>query len=484
MTNFQSMLLSSAATSDAATSATILGPLAILAVGVAIVLGMILVLRLNAFFALITAALAVSLLAPGDLAIKAVRVADAFGVTAGKIGISIAMAAVIGSAMTASGAADRIVAAILRAFGQKRAPMALATSGFVLSVPVFFDTVFYLLCPLARSTYRRTGVHYLRYLLALGAGGTATHTLVPPTPGPLAAAENLQVDIGLMMLIGAAVGVPSTIAGLAFAAWVDRRLPLAAPPTFDEQDQLPHEHAVLPGLLLSLLPILLPVGLIAGHAIAMQADPAGFADGQLAWLAVAGNPNIALMLSAAVALLTYVLRRRPSRNDVTKMVEESLLSAGVIILITAAGGAFGAMLKDANVGDAVQAIFADKQGAAGIALLLLAFATASMMKLSQGSTTVAMITASGMIYAMISEVQTDGSVHYLELGYHRAYLASAVGCGAMVAAWMNDSGFWVFCRMGGLSESEGLRTWTPITSIMGFAGLAGTIVMAQLWPLV
>ncbi len=475
MTSCDVLFLWGAASTVNPAASSIAGPLAILAVGVAIVLGMILVLRLNAFFALITAALVVSLLAPGDLALKAVRVADAFGLTAGKIGIAIAMAAVIGSAMTASGAADRIVGAILGLLGQKRAATALAASGFVLSIPVFFDTVFYLLCPLARSTYRRTGKQYLRYLLALGAGGTATHTLVPPTPGPLATSQNLGVDIGLMMLVGAAVGIPSTLAGLAFAAWIDRRMPLATPPVFDEREQLPHENAVLPGLFMSLLPIVLPVLLIAGHAIAMQVDPQEFADGNLAWLAVAGNPNIALMLSAALAMLTYVLRRRPSKSDLSAMVEESLLSAGVIVLITSAGGAFGAMLKEANVGGAVQAIFSGEQRAAGMVLLFLAFAMASMMKLSQGSTTVAMITASGMMNAMIADES---------LGYHRVYLATAIGCGAMVAAWMNDSGFWVFCRMGGLSESEGLRAWTPLTSIMGFAGLAATAAMAMIWPLV
>jgi GntP family gluconate:H+ symporter len=252
-------------------------------------------------------------------------------------------------------------------------------------------------------------------------------------------------------------------------------MPLATPPVFDEREKLPHEHAVLPGLFMSLLPIVLPVLLIAGHAVAMQVDPKGFADGNLAWLAVAGNPNMALMLSAALALLTYVLRRRPSKSDLSAMVEESLLSAGVIVLITSAGGAFGAMLKEANVGGAVQAIFSGEQRAAGMALLFLAFAMASMIKLSQGSTTVAMITASGMMNAMIADES---------LGYHRVYLATAIGCGAMVAAWMNDSGFWVFCRMGGLSESEGLRAWTPLTSIMGFAGLAATAAMAMIWPLV
>jgi GntP family gluconate:H+ symporter len=461
--------------------------LILLAIGVAVVLGMILVLRLNAFFALISAALAVSLLAPGELGQKVVRVTEAFGTTAGKIGIAIAMAAVIGSAMTASGAADRIVGAFLGFLGERRAATALAASGFVLSIPVFFDTVFYLLCPLARSTYRRTGRHYLKYLLALGAGGTATHTLVPPTPGPLFAAEELGVDIGLMILVGIIVGVPSTIAGLLYASWLDPRLKLATPPTSPAETAAPATEN-LPGLGLSLAPIVLPVLLIAGNAVVSQivrraaAVPDGSTTTWQRWaidaepaLSVVGNPNLALILSAAIALLTYVGVRRPSRSETSRLVEESLLSAGAIVLITSAGGAFGAMLGKAGVGEAVNQLVATDNAVASFSLLLLAFGVSSLLKLSQGSTTVAIITASGMINAMIGDTTLD---------FHRVYLASAIGCGAMVAAWMNDSGFWVFCKMGGLSESEGLRAWTPLTAIMGFAGMAATIAMAAVWPLI
>ena len=448
-------------------------PLAVLGVGVAVVLGMILALRLNAFFALIAAALVVSLLSPGAIDDKAVRVAEAFGATAGKIGISIAMAAVIGAAMTASGAADRIVRAFLRLLGEPRAGAAMAASGFVLSIPVFFDTVFYLLCPLARSMHRRTGRHYLKYLLALGAGGTATHTLVPPTPGPLAAGETLGVDVGMMMLVGLAVSVPATIAGMAFAAWMDRRLVLATPPELDDE-HVEAPDSALPGLAISLAPIVLPIVLIAGHAVASQTALAETHRTVVGWLAFAGNPNIALMAAAAISLLTYVAQARPARQVVSLLVEESLAGAGVIILITAAGGAFGMMLKEAGVGDSVDRLFGDRD-VAGYGILLLAFAIASMMKLSQGSTTVAMITASSMIAAMVGE---------RSLGFHHAYLTSAVGCGAMVSSWMNDSGFWVFCRMGGLNEREGLKTWTPLTSLMGFTGMIATMALSTLFPLV
>src|SRR5918993_4395324 len=197
-------------------------PLVILGVGMAAILGGILVLRLNAFVALIAAAILVSLLAPGDAATRITRVAEAFGRTAGTIGIVIALAAIIGRAMMDSGAADRIVSAFLSLLGHRRGAHALTASGYVLSIPVFFDTVFYLLAPLAGSMYRQTGRNYLRYMMAIAAGAVATHTLVPPTPGPLAVAGLLGVDVGTMILMGGLVALPAAAVGLLFSVWADK----------------------------------------------------------------------------------------------------------------------------------------------------------------------------------------------------------------------------------------------------------------------
>jgi hypothetical protein len=159
-------------------------PLLILLFGVAIVLGLIIVLKVNAFLALVVAAIFVSFCAPGEMGDKVERVARAFGSTAGGIGIVIALASIIGKCMLDSGAADRVVRFFVGFMGERRAPLALMGSGYVLAIPVFFDTVFYLLVPLARSLHRRTKTHYLKYILAIAAGGAITHTLVPPTPGP------------------------------------------------------------------------------------------------------------------------------------------------------------------------------------------------------------------------------------------------------------------------------------------------------------
>ena len=244
-----------------------MSPLLILAVGIAVVLGMIIFFRINAFIALITAAIAVSLLAPGAVEGKIARVADAFGRSAGSIGIVIALAAVIGQCMMDSGAADRIVRTFLKLLGEKRAPLVLMGSGFVLAVPVFFDTVFYLLVPLARSLFRRTKKNYLLYILAISAGAAITHTLVPPTPGPLLMAATLGVDIGLMILVGGLVAVPAALAGIAFSVIVDRKMNIPMRQAGNLPDPEPLEESQLPTVFASLLPIALPVVLISCHTV-------------------------------------------------------------------------------------------------------------------------------------------------------------------------------------------------------------------------
>jgi H+/gluconate symporter-like permease len=554
-----------------------LHPFLILGIGVAIVIGMIIGLRLNAFVALITAALAVSLLAPGAVADKVARVATAFGGTAGGIGIVIAMAAIIGDCLMKSGAADRIVKAFLKVLGEKRSPIALAGSGFVLSIPVFFDTVFYLLVPLARSLFRSTKKNYLLYILAISAGGAVTHTLVPPTPGPLLMAQQLGVDLGIMIGIGCLVGLPASIAGLLFAVFINRRMPI-------EMRALPGEDLAessevasarpLPGLFVSLLPIVLPVALIGlSTALETRANgeraaqvreselkdldglyaATGAADsGALAVVKAAlppraaatpatvasalnealtsrtafgaaanlsranlamvehenrlvlektlpedilarhvwdtpkrkasdvgqlyGNANLALLLSAVIAVFLYVRQCRPGKKEFSDLVEGSLMSGGLIILITSAGGAFGAMLAAAKIGPAIEAIFPSSAGGGGgFVLLFLGFGISALLKFAQGSTTVAVITASGMIAAMADVMQ---------LGFHPVYLATAIGGGGLVGAWMNDSGFWIVAKMSGLTEMEALKSWTPMLAVLGGTTFVFTLLLAFVLPLV
>lgn len=457
-----------------------IGPIAIFVIGVATVIGMIVVLRLNAFLALISAALVVSLLAPGEPAEKVSRVAEAFGSTVGSVGIVIALAAIIGKAMMDSGAADRVVRMFVGGLGERRGAQALMGSSFALAVPVFFDTVFFLLVPLARSMYRRTKRNYLKYLMAVSAGAAVTHTLVPPTPGPLAVAGLLAVDVGMMILVGLLVAVPSVIAGMLFAGWLDARMPVPLRPG---ASGIPEEEAGLevepPGLLWALLPIALPIALIAANTVVSamaRAEAAGIWAQLAPYTAVLGNANFALLIAAALALWVYSTQRRAGKEQMASAVEQALMSAGVIILITAAGGAFGAMLRAAEIGPALEGLFLTEAGTSGLALLAVAFGLASLLKIAQGSSTVAMITASGIVVAMID---APGA-----LAFHPVYLATAIASGSLVGSWMNDSGFWLYTKMGGLTETEALKSWTPLLAILGLVGMATTTLLAVVLPLV
>ena len=461
-------------------AALITSPWLILLAGVATIVGLIVVARANAFLALVAAALVVSILAPGDTAGKAARVAAAFGAAAGSIGIVIALAAIVGRCMTESGAADRIVRAFLRAFGEDRGDVALVGSGYVLSVPVFFDTVFYLLVPLARSMTRQTGRHYVRNLCAIAAGACATHTMVPPTPGPLAVAANLGVDLGLLMAVGLLVAAPASAVGLAVSRWRDRTLRIdyralpgaeaEAPPLADDE---------LPPLWLSLVPIVLPVLLIAGHSALSAAVARGspIPAGLLGVAGLVGDPNLALLLSAIAALALLRAQRHPTRARVALMVEESLMSAGMIILITAAGGAFGTMLREADVGAGVGTLVGSpgSPGARGLPVLLLAALVSVVFKVAQGSSTVAMITTSALFGAML-----PGGAG---LAFHPVYLALAIAGGSLVGTWMNDSGFWIFAKMGNLTEGETLRSWTILSASVGLTGILVTCALAWLMPM-
>jgi GntP family gluconate:H+ symporter len=571
-------------------------PLLVLGVGVVVVIGMIIVLRANAFVALITAAIVVSLMSAGPLSEKIARVATEFGTAAGKIGIVIAMAAVIGKCLMDSGAADRIVRSFLRALGEKRASVALMGSGFVLSVPVFFDTVFYLLVPLARSLWRRTRKNYVLYVTAIACGGAITHTLVPPTPGPLVVAETMGIDLGKMIMMGILIGLPTAVVGLVVCRVMNRIFDIPMRPYSGEAEPVPLVDDELPPLWLSLLPIVLPVLLISTHTVTntianaehqalmregnvfdwsalaatlrtvdhqqepplaklgvwqrlpqdvrasirggaasetglraalvelaaderLRREPALAAVSlpdaaqrlldrkwerlsaeekqRFNWMlleatfpgevkstprrtasqvtALLGDPNLTLLLSAAIAMLTLVRWRNLTLRQLGRTTETALMSGGVIILITAGGGAFGAMLRESGIKEAIEGSF-DMGGAnVGIVMLLLSFGIAAVMKVAQGSSTVSMITTSSMVAAMGLSSQ--------ELGFDPVYLALAIGTGSLVGSWMNDSGFWIFARMSGFTEVEALKSWTILLVIVAVFGLGFTALGAWVMPM-
>ena len=475
-------------------------PLLILLIGLLFVIGLIVYARLNPFLALLAAALIVSFLskpAPGtegDWTAQVTRVGTALGEMAGKIMILIAMGSLIGQAMTRSGAADRIVRGIVRLFGQKRMPEALLSSGFVLSIPVFYDATFYLLLPLARAVYRMTQKHYVLYLLAIGFGATLSHTLIPPTPGPLMVAREMGVSIGTMMLLSGMVGFCTMPFALLIARFLDHRNPeiLIEDPVIREalkplgdissadalKDEIGAEPTMkLPSFFAAILPILLPVALIAGASITKSLCGES---AQTLWqkiIYLAGDAQVALIISALTAFTVLQLTQRLSLRELEKEMGTALQAAGNIILITSAGGAFGAMLRACGVGERIQELMVSGNGTLpGLGVLLLAFLTASMIKTAQGSSTTAMITTAGIFSTL--------SLSSAALGFHPGYVAVAIGVGSCVTGWMNDSGFCIFASMSGLRETDVLKTWTVGLALMGLVGICVTMILSQIIPLI
>jgi len=456
-----------------------LSPLLVLLLGVALVIVLIVVVRVNAFLALITAAFVVSLLSPGAWDEKIGRAVAEFGATAGKIGVMIALAAVIGKCLMDSGSADRIVRTCLGLIGESRAPIALMTSGFVLSIPVFFDTVFYLLVPLARSLCRVTRSHYSLSILAIGAGAALTHTLVPPTPGPLAVAGTLGVEVGHMILIGILVGLPAAVLVYPVIKWLDRAMPLPVRPYVGETEATTSASNDLPPFWVAIAPVLLPVLLISANTIVkviVKTNPGWQSIANLT--GVVGDPNAALLLAAIVAMGTVVWKRRLSLSALGRLTEEALMSAGIIILITSAGGAFGAMLRQTGISEEIKVFAGAQSSAGGILLLSMGFLIAAIMKTAQGSSTVAMLTTAAIMAALFDTPESLAA----HLHCHPVYLALAIGAGSLVFCWMNDSGFWVVARMSVWSEIEALKLWTVTAAAAGVAAFLVTILFALLLP--
>jgi gluconate:H+ symporter, GntP family len=478
-------------------------PVFILSIGVLIVVGGIIGLKLHPFLALLLGAFVVALLTPVSaveqfalargsapaaalaLSKKSIgdRIVTEFGSTAGKIGVLIAMASIIGKSMLESGAAERIVRSLLSLTGVSRAPLSFLFGSFFLGIPVFFDTVFYLMIPLAKAMTLRLGKNYLLLVLCVTAGAAMANSLVPPTPGPLFLISEMQIPIGMMMVGGTLVGLVTVAAGYPFAVWANRRWPVPLRDSIDArlediQTLNARKDSDLPSLGFSLLPILIPLVFISADASmdtfftrdSLAAQPL-FIQKLISVGRFVGEKNMALIMGAMAALLLLVLQKKGDHDAVSTAVQAALMSAGIIILITAAGGAFGGMLQQTGISERIAELTQGYQ----MALIPLAFFITAIVRTAQGSATVAMITASGILSGM-------SNIGHLE--FHQLYLGLAIACGSKLVPWMNDSGFWIVCKMSNLTEKEALKTFSPLLTIMGLVGLIVIVIAAKLFPLI
>ncbi|MEX2124095.1 MAG: SLC13 family permease [Woeseia sp.] len=470
-------------------------PMFVLIVSMAFVVVGIAVLKIHPFFVLILAAVLVGMLSSqlpdagyANHLIRAVELSmSELGSVAGSIAFVILLAAVIGMCMLESGAADRIVRRAIAVLGESRAPLALLAAGFFLSIPVFFDTVFFLLLPIARALALRTGRNYVLYILAICAGAVVTHVLVAPTPGPLLVAEILRpvgVELGTSMLAGILAGIPPAVAMLYLARRIDARKPIDLRETpgislNELEDAAARPDSELPPFLLSVLPVVVPVLLISASSIVdagaanapATGGPSGTFPAELTYYVnFLGNKNVAMLIGTAIAVYILARQKKMGLQSVTEAVGPTIATGGVIVLTTAAGGAFGAMIRHSGVGDVIRVIAEDYR----INYVLLSWLVAAVIRLAQGSATVAMITSAGLMTAIVA----DGSA----LPVHPIYIFLAIGFGSTFCSWMNDSGFWVVGKLAGFTERETLQTWTVLTIFISVFGLIQLLLVSRLLP--
>jgi GntP family gluconate:H+ symporter len=478
-------------------------PLFILLSGIIVVVGGIIFLKLHPFLALLIAALSVAILTPEaythqffmskgmtdaealKLAHKSIgeRIATEFGNTCAKIGILIAMAAIIGKSMLDSGAAEKIVRSMLKVTGSKNAPLGFTLSSFFLTIPVFVDTVIFLMMPLAKAMGMKLGKNYLLLALSVIAGAVMANSYVPPSPGPLFLIGAMNVPIGLMMICGLLLGLCTITVGYFVAVYLNKKydIPLRDSPDSRLEDiaaLAKKDDKDLPSLGWAIIPALFPMVMICIRSffeafVKVDGDITGlpFINSLIEVVLFFGDKNIALLSGALFALLVLIQQKKNEKGKLTSFVQNALMSGGGIILITASGGAFGGMLQQSGISQRIADLSSNFQ----LALIPLAFLITMIVRTAQGSATVALITASGILSGMAQQANLE---------FHPVYLCLAIGSGAKLIPWMNDAGFWIMCKTSNLSETEALKTIAPMQSIMGITGLILTMLAAWIYPMV
>lgn len=478
----------------AATQLTDVWPFIVLATSVAFIVVTITRFKLHPFLALVLAALVAGAMArifPQTTVVEDVQMIssladviklamEGFGRTAAGVAISIGLASIIGFCLMESGAADRVIRRFIRIFGERNAGIALLVGTYFLSIPIFFDTMFMLMAPLAKALHVRTGKNYLLYILCVCCGGVITHSLTVPHPGPIGMVDNLKIDVGLSIIGGILAGIIPAAVGYGVASILNRRMPVplrATPgtPLEDLQGILEKRDDQLPPLFSSVAPIILPILLISVSSVLKIADGTGASwalgpGGPREAIDFLGDKNIALFMGAFLSIRLLAKQNGYNRSKISELLGPPLETAGIIILITSAGGAFGAMIKNAGVGNAVEKL----SDSMGLSLIFLSYVMALIIRVAQGSATVAMLTTSAIMYPMIGP----------DLPYHPVYLFLSIGFAAFGMSWMNDSGFWVVSRLSGMTEKETLKSFSVLLTVVSFSGLIVTWIGSLLFPLV
>ncbi|MFI2240161.1 GntP family permease [Streptomyces chrestomyceticus] len=455
------------------------GLLTVAALGILLLLFLIIKVRLQPFVALLGVSIAVGLAAGlsvtelfGTVQKSSLPslIESGMGGILGHVAIIIGLGTMLGAILEVSGGAEVLSARLLGLFGERRAPLAMGLTGLIFGIPVFFDVGIFVLAPIVYAAAKRSGKSILLYCMPLLAGLSMTHAFLPPHPGPVAAAGLFKVDLGWIILMGIVCGIPAVLAAWAYAAWIGKRLFVPVPQDMVEAaDEAraaviaeqtaagvqPHEKPAALGTVLTIIGTPLVLILLATFSSIALAPST-----LRSVVEFFGNPFVALTIALLLAYYLLGIRRGWSRKSLETVSTASLKPVGNILLVVGAGGIFGAVLKGSGVADALSDTFHD----VGLPVILLAWLVSVVLRVAQGSATVAIVTTAGIVLPLVEGQGLSQA--------HLALIIMAISAGSIFASHVNDGGFWMVAKYFGISERDTLKSWTVLETVLSVVGFA------------
>lgn len=437
------------------------GPLLAIAAGsIAVLLILIMRFKIHAFLALILVSLATAA-AAGIPTNEIVGVlTDGFGSTLASVALLVGLGAMLGRLVEVSGGAKVLADALINRFGEKRAPFALGVASLLFGFPIFFDAGLIVMLPVVFAVGHRLGGSVLLYGLPVAGAFSVMHVFVPPHPGPVAASEFFDANVGIVLLIALPIAVITWyVTSYLFGLWAGRRIELPIPTLLGQADEEAERNPPRFSLVIAIL--LLPMILIFFNTGLDTLSTAGVvteAQSQQTWyglLTAIGETPVALTVTLVAALATLGSRGGRGMSGAQDVMDKALAPVCAVILITGAGGMFGGVLRESGIGDALSGSLSDL----GIPLIVAGFMISGVLRIAQGSATVALTTAAGLLSTGVAAA-----------GFNEVQLAAmviSVAAGSVIASHVNDSGFWLISRFFQMSVKDTLKTWTVLETLIG-----------------
>ena len=445
-----------------------LGTPALLSIAVGAILLLLLFIikwRIHAFLALVVISLLTAVATGIPVGSVIPTLTGGFGGTLASVALLVGLGAMLGRMLETSGGAEVLTNALINKFGEKRAPLALSIASLLFGFPIFFDAGLVVMLPIIFTVARRLGGSFLGYAFPAATAFSVMHIFVPPHPGPVAASGLLEANVGLVLLLGLVVALPTWFfAGHLFGKYVGRKFNIAIPDILAGTEQERHDFASSPklGTVVSLL--LLPLILIFMNTGLNTLASAGIVDKQEQWvqiLRLVGETPVALLITVLLGMYLLGYKQNKDKTLIETVVDSALGPVCSIILITGAGGMFGAVLRASGIGDAV----ADSLDALGLPIIVAGFIIAAVVRVAQGSATVALTTAAAIVQPV---VVGNADLNQIEV----VAIVLALAAGSVFAGHVNDSGFWLVSRFFGMDVKTTLKVWTVGQALVGVIGFA------------